>query len=76
MYAPIQRMLVVVKPPRQFYEQGLAQAGEMWTLHGAVYGLKISPRTWGDYRDNVFDKWKWFGYKGTYRLIRCLADTQ
>ena len=60
MYAPLpQHMLVVVKPPQEFVELGLAKPGELWTLHRAVYGLKVSPRAWGISRDKTFREIRW-----------------
>ena len=77
MYAPLpQHMLVVVKPPAFFVEIGLAQPGEYWTLHKAVYGLRVSPRQWGLYRDETLSKINWSVGTKNYHLVQCSTDTQ
>ena len=57
MYAPLpEHQLVLVRPPRAFVDAGLAKPDECWTLHRAVYGLRVSPRAWGLERDAKFKK--------------------
>ena len=83
MYAPLpEHMLVVVKPPKAFVDQGIATADEYWTLHKAVYGLRISPRAWGTYRDDTLRAITWKAYDSqshkqvTYQLTQGLTDSQ
>ena len=77
MYAPLpQHMLVVVKPPQAFVDLGLANPGEFWTLHRAVYGLKVSPRAWGTSRDKTVREMRWSTDGHQYRLQQCDSDTQ
>ena len=77
MYAPLpEHMLVVVRPPQFFIDIGLAKPGELWTLHRAVYGLKISPRAWGTFRDKTFRECVWEAEGETYFLQQCSSDTQ
>ena len=53
MYAPLpDDMLVVVRPPQIWVELGVIQAGTLWTLRKAVYGLRKAPRAWGTFRDS------------------------
>ena len=77
MYAPLpEHMLVVVQPPKPFVEQGLAKPGELWTLHRAVYGLKVSPRAWGTCRDESLREMTWKVDGREYILKQCESDTQ
>ena len=43
---------VYVKPPALFEQFGLVKPGTYWKLVKAVYGLRVSPRLWGQERDN------------------------
>ena len=77
MYALLpQHMLVVVQPPKFFVEIGIAKEGELWTLHKAVYGLKVAPRAWGIERDDKLRNLSWTHGGTTYMLKQCRTDTQ
>ena len=77
MYAPLpEHMLVVVQPPKFFIDIGLAKPGELWTLHQAVYGLKVSPRAWGTHRDDKFRNLVWSAEGEDFYLQQCASDTQ
>ena len=77
MYAPLpESMLVVVQPPKFFVECGLAQPGELWTLHRAVYGLKAAPRAWGLERDSKFRNMSWTANGKEFFLQQCESDSQ
>ena len=60
MYAPLpEHHHVVVRPPRAFVDVGLASPTECWTLHKAVYGLRVSPKAWGVERDSKLSGLRW-----------------
>ena len=41
-----------------------------------MYGLKVSPRAWGDHRDGIFRVCEWEADGQTYCLSQCASDTQ
>ena len=57
--------LVLIAPPRLLVKLGYTGVQEYWMALKAMYGLRQSPRTWGDHRDGVFQeaKWEWDGRK-------------
>ena len=57
--------LVLIAPPRLLVKLGYAGPQEYWMALKAMYGLRQSPRTWGDHRDGVFQEaeWEWDGRK-------------
>ena len=60
MYAPLpEHHHVVVRPPRAFVDAGLASPTACWTLHKAVYGLRVSPKAWGVERDSKLSGLRW-----------------
>ena len=67
---------VVVRPPPIWEVMGLVQPGAFWVLRKAVYGLRISPRAWGNERDSKFRSVKWSTGGKTYRLTQCHNDSQ
>ena len=77
MYAPLpDEMLIVVQPPAVWVRMGLVEAGTLWTVRKAVYGLRVSPRAWGQERDSKFAQIAWSVDGQTYRLKQCYTDTQ
>ena len=42
---------IYVKPPALFEQFGIVKPGTFWKLTKAVYGLRISPRLWGNERE-------------------------
>ena len=77
---------MLVRPPRAFVDAGLAAPGEVWTLHRAVYGLRVSPKAWGLERDSKLREVIWTAapdaqqtsQSGTaqYRLEQSKTDSQ
>ena len=67
---------VVVRPPPIWEVMGLVQPGTFWVLRKAVYGLRISPRAWGNERDSKFRSIKWSTGGKTYSLTQCHNDSQ
>ena len=77
MYAPLpQNMHVVVRAPGSWSKLGLVPPGTFWTLRRAVYGLRQSPKAWGDERDRQFHALSWQYEGATYRIAQCVNDTQ
>ena len=42
----------MVQPPGLLIQMGLAEPGEVWQVHQALYGYVESPADWGHFRDN------------------------
>ena len=42
----------LVQPPGLLIQMGLAEPGEVWQVHQALYGYVESPADWGHFRDN------------------------
>ena len=45
-----------MRPPQAFVEFGIVEPGTVWRLFRAVYGLRISPKAWGQERDKEMRK--------------------
>ena len=45
------KRLVLMLPPKILICLGLVKEGEMWLVERALYGLRESPKLWGEYRD-------------------------
>ena len=45
--------LVIVRPPDLWVRWQIVQPGTLWTPERAVYGLRQSPKWWGNQRDGV-----------------------
>lgn len=69
-------MLVVARPPASWVRLGLVGEGELWTLHRAVYGLRVSPRLWGLERDRKLRSLTWSAEGKHYRLQQSTSDSQ
>ena len=77
MYAPLpDDMHVVVRPPNSWIRMGLVKAGTWWTLRRAVYGLRCSPKAWGEERDRKFRTLTWQCRGKSYRMVQCVNDSQ
>lgn len=50
-FLPVDKKRVVIRPPAIFIKFGLVPAGELWVAERAIYGLRCSPKAWGDLRD-------------------------
>ena len=46
-----EKRVVLVQPPKIIVKMGFAVEGEMWQVDRALYGLRESPRCWGNHRD-------------------------
>ena len=47
---------IIVWAPRVFAEAQVTDYDEAWLVKKALYGLRESPKAWGDYRDCVLAK--------------------
>ncbi|CAK0848315.1 unnamed protein product [Prorocentrum cordatum] len=55
-FLPVDKKRVVIRPPAIFAKFGPVPAGELWVAERAVYGLRCSPKAWGDLRDAALRK--------------------
>ena len=78
MYAPLpDHSRVIVRPPRAWERMGVVETGVAWVLQRAVYGLRISPKAWGDERDRQLTRVRLIDAEHRrYRLSQCINDTQ
>ena len=66
---------VIVTAPQIFVASGVCTQGELWLVKRAIYGLRESPRAWGDHRDQALRQMAVY-YRGMiYVLRRCSTDT-
>ena len=76
MYAPLSDDVhVVVPPPSSLWKWASLPPGELWTLHRAVYGLRVAPRKWPIERDASLTGLTWEVNGDTYYLKQCASDT-
>ncbi len=68
--------LVLVQPPGQWVKWGIVKEHVVWKLNRAVYGLRQSPKWWGDERDRQLAKLRWSVGTSTYYLEQNVADSQ
>ncbi|CAE7644739.1 GIP [Symbiodinium microadriaticum] len=62
LLAPIpqaERTRIMLRPPKILEAMNITQPGELWWVDRAVYGLRQSPRWWGEHRDAVLAEAKW-----------------
>ena len=67
--------VVYVIPPRILVHFGFVEEDEVWMLLHAVYGLRVSPRLWGEERYRQLENMKLTVKERTYRLQRSTIDT-
>ena len=51
--------LVMINPPRLLVKLGYVEPTVQWMAIKAMYGLRQSPKTWGDFRDATLAKMEW-----------------
>ena len=51
--------LVVVRHPASWVRLGLDDVDELWAVHVALYGIRVSTRLWGLERDAKLQKMTW-----------------
>ena len=62
-------------PPSSLWKWASLPPGELWTLHRAVYGLRVAPRKWPIERDASLTGLTWEVNGDTYYLKQCASDT-
>ncbi|CAE7201042.1 RE1 [Symbiodinium microadriaticum] len=69
------RFRVFGQPPRAFIREGLCEEHELWKFTHAVYGLRKSPKWWGEFRDTTLANLvvELEGRKVT--LVRCRVES-
>ena len=77
MYANLPKdMLIIVRPLASWVRMGLVKPDTFWTVDKAVYGLRVSPRAWGQERDDKFAAAVWSDGHRDYKLVQCHSDRQ
>ena len=51
--------IVLLKPPAILVKLGYVSSTSYWKALMAMYGLRQSPKTWGDHRDECFHEMTW-----------------
>ena len=65
---------VFIRPPQALVEFGLVAPGTVWRCIKAIYGLRISPKAWGQERDKELKKMT-FNYNGKeHRFVQSVID--
>ena len=60
----------LVQLPRLLVKLGLAQAGEWWSVQGALYGFVESPKDWSVHRDQELPLFRWSINGVQYKLVQ------
>ena len=68
--------VVLIRPPPILVRLQYAQPGEWWLAKKAMYGLRQSPRVWGDFRDSVLREmaWKQGHSLGNENVVKSFVD--
>ena len=64
--------VVLIAPPRLLIRLGYARSDETWMAIKAMYGLRQSPKAWGDYRDAVISRMEWLD-EGVVMVFQALV---
>ena len=67
--------VVYVIPPRILVRFGFVEEDEVWMLLHAVYGLRVSPRLWGEERDRQLESLRLTVNRCKFRLTKSTIDT-
>ena len=70
----VRKKHILMRPPDILHRLGYIQQGELWYVEGAVYGLKISPKRWGNHRDEVIAKTMWIEDGFIWRFEQCWSE--
>ena len=74
LLAPIpqaERTRIILRPPKVLELMNITQPGELWFVEKAMYGLRQSPRWWGDHRDSILSEATWTSSEhGQVRLVQ------
>ena len=74
--APWKGEPVAVTPPKVAIDMGLCEPDEVWFVDQALYGLRESPKLWGDFRDAELRRARWLVDGVEYRLEQMTSDDQ
>ena len=67
-------VVVVIKPPALLVKLGYVSPDEWWIAVKAVYGLRQSPKAWGDHRDAKMSMMEWGCQGGIRALVQSTTD--
>ena len=62
---------IFMRPPKILVQAGVVQAGIVWKIKKALYGLRTSPIAWETERDNTLKSLSWTHDKLEFRLLPC-----
>ena len=68
------KRLVLMLPSKILIRLGLVKEGEMWLVEKALYGLRESPKLWGDYRDIEISQMSFQANYITYEYQQSFAE--
>ena len=74
--APWKGEPVAVMPPKIAIDMGLCKPDEVWFVDKALYGLRESPKLWGDFRDAELCQARWEVEGVEYCLQQMTSDDQ
>ncbi|CAE7530637.1 GIP [Symbiodinium sp. CCMP2592] len=77
LLAPIpikEKVRILLKPPRVLCDMGITSPDEYWAVDKAMYGLRQSPRWWGNFRDDVLREARWSCTGRQMRLTQCEVE--
>ena len=67
---------VAVTPPKIAVDMGLCEPDDVWFVDQALYGLRESPKLWGDFRDSELKLATWEVEGAQYHLQQMSSDDQ
>ena len=62
---------IFMKPPKILVETKVVEAGVVWKIKKALYGLRTSPIAWETERDTTIKNLVWVHDDTEYRLLSC-----
>ena len=65
---------ILLRPPRMLEQMQITSEGELWRIERAVYGLRQSPKWWGDFRDSTLRTSSWIGDTGPTRFVQSTVE--
>ena len=66
--------VVLLKPPPLLVKLGYVKEGTWWMALRAMYGLRQSPKVWGDHRDRLLSSMEWRLQEKTMWLEQAAAE--
>ena len=66
----------MIQPPPAWVRWGIVPANVIWMCDKAIYGLRKSPKWWGEGHDRQFKKLTWSADGKQYHLEQSNADSQ